>query len=232
MLCTFICLAVGGIFALGPEYRPTGHLIYLSTITVLLIAVCWWKGERPAWRWGERMTLSPKANSRKLLLFHFFGGPIVLAAAVFFYVSPPAEINDHYGYRTTTSMQNEKAWDEAQRFWSLAMIVAALATIAYQVLSCLIMGPIASLISSSFVLVMTICVCIPITEIHLKHVFDAQGQSINQPVPSRLYLTKANTWLASQFRYLDRQRAERSKPLGSLSFLSLVSQISPAAKRQ
>jgi uncharacterized membrane protein len=43
-----------GIRYLDPRDNVGGFLLVLAIATVVLIAVCAWKGEKPlAWRWGE-----------------------------------------------------------------------------------------------------------------------------------------------------------------------------------
>ncbi len=37
---------------LAQQQRTITLLIFSVTMAVLLIAVCWWKGEPPRWRWG------------------------------------------------------------------------------------------------------------------------------------------------------------------------------------
>ena len=33
--------------------RHTGrHILTVLVASALLVAICWWKGERPQWRWG------------------------------------------------------------------------------------------------------------------------------------------------------------------------------------
>jgi hypothetical protein len=52
-----VLAAFVGLFALGflmfPPDRELAHLlIYLAVLTVLLVAICWARGEPPRWRWG------------------------------------------------------------------------------------------------------------------------------------------------------------------------------------
>jgi hypothetical protein len=30
------------------------YFLYMLSLTAALIAVSWWKGEKPGWRWGEK----------------------------------------------------------------------------------------------------------------------------------------------------------------------------------
>lgn len=35
--------------------RSAGYFaLYGFAISLVLVAICWWKGERPEWRWGDR----------------------------------------------------------------------------------------------------------------------------------------------------------------------------------
>jgi uncharacterized membrane protein len=40
-----------------------------------------------------------------------------------FKIFPPKKINSIYGYRTTTSMKNQKSWDMAQKIGAINMII-------------------------------------------------------------------------------------------------------------
>lgn len=46
-------LLAGCFFAFPPEERPEPFLVCTSVVVLLLLAVCWWKGEPPRWRWGK-----------------------------------------------------------------------------------------------------------------------------------------------------------------------------------
>lgn len=48
----FFVLLAGAAFALLPK-RPMEFDLTAVVLAVLLIAVCWWKGEKPRWRWGK-----------------------------------------------------------------------------------------------------------------------------------------------------------------------------------
>jgi hypothetical protein len=44
----------GAIRYFHPQNNPGGVLLVLAIATVILIAICAWKGEKPlAWRWGD-----------------------------------------------------------------------------------------------------------------------------------------------------------------------------------
>jgi hypothetical protein len=43
----------GGFAVLGLRRLPLPHLIFVLIMCGLLLAVCYWKGEPPRWRWGD-----------------------------------------------------------------------------------------------------------------------------------------------------------------------------------
>lgn len=51
MLGFFGLLAIGLMVA-PPRQSPAEFLVYVGVLTALLVAICWWKGEPPKWRWG------------------------------------------------------------------------------------------------------------------------------------------------------------------------------------
>ena len=46
-------LFVAGFFIFPPGPNPALFLIYISSVVVVLVAICWLKGEPPSWRWGK-----------------------------------------------------------------------------------------------------------------------------------------------------------------------------------
>lgn len=54
VLAIFTGLAVAGGIWLMPAYGPVAFTVYSAVLCMLLIAVCWAKGEPPAWRWGDK----------------------------------------------------------------------------------------------------------------------------------------------------------------------------------
>jgi hypothetical protein len=190
----YIALAVGGVFAIALTLGLIAYLIFLGVLTGLLFVVCWLKGEKLAWRWGGPTTVAStsKVDLRPLLLIHLLFGPLLLGGALYYRTHLPTEINSSYGFRTELSMKSQEAWDEAQRFGANAMIVAALATIAYQAAIYFatrrlgeLAGPFLSLYTSGIVLVAALLIAVAITESHLKKHFDAEGKRIAVPSANR-----------------------------------------------
>ena len=57
-----------------------------------------------------------------LINITFFGGLIFIIAGFIMYKFPPKKINSLYGYRTTSSMENQEKWDFAQNYSSKEMM--------------------------------------------------------------------------------------------------------------
>ena len=49
----FVLLALGAAIFL-PSQRHIAFVAYSALLSLLLVAVCWVKGEPPKWRWGEK----------------------------------------------------------------------------------------------------------------------------------------------------------------------------------
>jgi hypothetical protein len=52
VLAVFLCLLVAGGVGLLSKGKVAGFIGYSVALSILLAAVCWWKGEPPRWRWG------------------------------------------------------------------------------------------------------------------------------------------------------------------------------------
>jgi len=48
----FIALVIAGSTWYVRTLNPL-FFVYLIVISAVLIAICWWKGEPPRWRWGD-----------------------------------------------------------------------------------------------------------------------------------------------------------------------------------
>jgi uncharacterized membrane protein len=57
-----------------------------------------------------------------LINITFFGGLIFILAGFIMYKFPPKNINSLYGYRTSSSMENQEKWDFAQNYSSKEMM--------------------------------------------------------------------------------------------------------------
>jgi hypothetical protein len=50
LVAFLVLIAVGA--AVIPKHSLAGFITYAVVLSVLLVGVCWWKGEPPRWRWG------------------------------------------------------------------------------------------------------------------------------------------------------------------------------------
>lgn len=53
VLLGFLVALLSGGLMIDPHIHPLGYGLHALGCSALLIAVCWWKGERPRWRWGD-----------------------------------------------------------------------------------------------------------------------------------------------------------------------------------
>ena len=53
VLAVYVCLLLAGAFAFPPARDVAAFLAMVAALTLVLLAVCWLKGEPPRWRWGE-----------------------------------------------------------------------------------------------------------------------------------------------------------------------------------
>jgi hypothetical protein len=53
VLAAFAGLLAVGFYLFPPGREPGPYLAYVAVLCVLLVAVCWLKGEPPRWRWGN-----------------------------------------------------------------------------------------------------------------------------------------------------------------------------------
>jgi hypothetical protein len=53
VLVVFAVLLGVGALVFPPSHRHTAFIVYSTLLALLLVAVCWAKGEPPKWRWGE-----------------------------------------------------------------------------------------------------------------------------------------------------------------------------------
>jgi hypothetical protein len=53
VLLAYCVFLFGGAFILNPQYALFEYLIYTLFISCILLLICWRKGEKLRWRWGE-----------------------------------------------------------------------------------------------------------------------------------------------------------------------------------
>ena len=49
----YFALLIVGILWLPPRLHPIGFVLFVTTLTSILVGVCWRTGEPPRWRWGK-----------------------------------------------------------------------------------------------------------------------------------------------------------------------------------
>jgi uncharacterized membrane protein YhaH (DUF805 family) len=53
VLVVFFALIGTGVLYFPPSEHRVGFVIYIVVLVVLLVAVCYARGEPPRWRWGK-----------------------------------------------------------------------------------------------------------------------------------------------------------------------------------
>jgi hypothetical protein len=53
VLAAYAVLFIGGFLWVPPAERTVAFVVYVNVISVLLVIICWIKGEPPRWRWGK-----------------------------------------------------------------------------------------------------------------------------------------------------------------------------------
>ncbi len=54
VLVAYIGLLAFGVVVLRPQEHAALFFAYTFAVSAVLILVCWLKGEKPRWRWGEK----------------------------------------------------------------------------------------------------------------------------------------------------------------------------------
>ena len=49
----YTALLIAGVLLLDPRQNVAAVLLYTAAISAVLFGICWVKGERPRWRWGN-----------------------------------------------------------------------------------------------------------------------------------------------------------------------------------
>jgi len=52
-LAIFLGFVIGGLWYFPPKRAPVTCAFYLAAVSILLVTMCWLKGEPPRWRWGN-----------------------------------------------------------------------------------------------------------------------------------------------------------------------------------
>jgi len=54
ILLAYVALTISAAVFISPASYIGLFLIVIYGISIALILICWWKGEKPAWRWGDK----------------------------------------------------------------------------------------------------------------------------------------------------------------------------------
>lgn len=53
VLIAYFVFMIAGMVIINPQRHVGWYLAYVALITVVLLVICWAKGEPPRWRWGN-----------------------------------------------------------------------------------------------------------------------------------------------------------------------------------
>lgn len=53
VMAAFLVLLAGGAAFVMPDYGPFAFVAYTIFLSLVLVGICWAKGEPPRWRWGK-----------------------------------------------------------------------------------------------------------------------------------------------------------------------------------
>jgi hypothetical protein len=53
VLAAFVVLVIVGSIVFPPSKQTWSYVAYVAVLGVLVIGICWFKGEPPRWRWGN-----------------------------------------------------------------------------------------------------------------------------------------------------------------------------------
>ena len=106
----------------------------------------------------------------------FVTGCILVVTSIITLFYPSKKINTGYGYRTRASMRNQQTWEEANRYSSKLMllcggILAATGLLSFFISSLSQTG----IITGTILTFLFTLLPIPLTERHLKKLFDKEG---------------------------------------------------------
>jgi len=53
VMLAFIAVILGGVYRFPPNENLPAFAAVVVVGSLAFVAVCWWKGEPPRWRWGK-----------------------------------------------------------------------------------------------------------------------------------------------------------------------------------
>ncbi|SHH60153.1 SdpI/YhfL protein family protein [Caloranaerobacter azorensis DSM 13643] len=109
------------------------------------------------------------------LFFNIITGVSMVIVGIILKIFPPKKINFISGYRTYLSMKNKETWEEGNRYSAKMLIVLGVISIIISFVIYKTVNPKISAIISTIVSLVLIILAIPLTELHLKKLFDKDG---------------------------------------------------------
>ncbi|WP_069649109.1 SdpI family protein [Caloranaerobacter ferrireducens] len=109
------------------------------------------------------------------LFFNIITGISMVLVGIMLKIFPPKKINFISGYRTYLSMKNKETWEEGNSYSAKMLIAMGVISIIISFAIYKIVNPKISAIISTIVSCVLIILVLPLTEIHLKKLFDKNG---------------------------------------------------------
>ena len=104
---------------------------------------------------------------------------ILFGLSLVYKIFPPKKINVLYGYRTKRSMKNQDTWDVANRFCAnIWLLLFGIALISALIFSYVLKSPEMTRYVG-YTSLAGLILSIPITEIHIRRIFDKDGNRKN-----------------------------------------------------
>ena len=54
VLIAYVALSIAAAVFINPASHMGAFLMAMYGLAMALVLICWWKGEKPAWRWGDK----------------------------------------------------------------------------------------------------------------------------------------------------------------------------------
>ncbi|AWI05454.1 SdpI family protein [Clostridium drakei] len=104
-------------------------------------------------------------------------GAILITFGVILKLFPPEHINSWYGYKTPFSMKNKDIWNEGNHFAAILLVyIGASSLIVAVICDVIYIGDFDRAFKNSTTISIIGLLCfIPLTEIHLRRLFDKNG---------------------------------------------------------
>ncbi|WP_105616367.1 SdpI family protein [Vallitalea okinawensis] len=105
-------------------------------------------------------------------------GAVCFVVGLIFKLLPPKKINYIYGWRSRLAMKNKETWDEAQRYGANLLIFGGIIAVVSGYFITLLFPKMHSVAGSICAFVLLVVILI-LGEVHLRKVFDEEGNRKN-----------------------------------------------------